>query len=64
MPSNARLRDALGRLWRSIWRRRPLVGLRSEHDENDRGWAAARGRFWTEFREGEREAEAHRSRPR
>ena len=58
-----RLLAALGRLWRSFWGR-SFVVLKSENDEKDRSWAAARGRFWTEFREGQREAEAHSSRPR
>jgi len=32
--------------------------------EQAAGWPAARARFWTEFREGQREAEAHSSRRR
>jgi hypothetical protein len=65
MPSEGtRLLEALGRLWTSFWGRRSLVVLKSEHDEKDPGWAAARGRFWSAFREGQREAEAHSSRPR
>ena len=59
-----RLLGALGRLWKSWWGRWPLVAVKRERDEKDRGWAEARGRFWTEFREGQREAEAHSSRPR
>jgi hypothetical protein len=43
-----RLRGVLAGLWR--W-------LRKGHDE--RRVAAARARFWSEVREGEREAEAH-----
>jgi hypothetical protein len=57
-----RLLGPLGRLWTSFWGRRSLVALKSE--EKDRALAEARGRFWTEFREGQREAEAHGSRPR
>ena len=59
-----RLLEVLGKLWRSFWGRRPPVAVKTEHDEKDRGWPAARGRFWSEFREGQREAEAHSSRPR
>ena len=50
-----RLREALGRLWTSLWRRRGPITVKTER---------ARGRFWSEFREGQREAEAHSSRPR
>jgi hypothetical protein len=59
-----RLLETLGRLWTSFWGRRSLVSVRLEHDEKDRARAVARGRFWIEFREGQREAEAHSSRPR
>jgi hypothetical protein len=55
---------ALGRLWISFWRSRALVPKKSEHDARDRNAAMARGRFWTEFREGQREAEAYSSRRR
>jgi hypothetical protein len=42
----------LTRLWHLVWRwRRRVVA------DDDR--AAARARFWSEFREGQREAEAH-----
>ena len=65
MPSKGqRLFAALRRLWTSFWRRRSFVAAESKHDEMDLGSAAARGRFWTEFREGQREAEANSSRPR
>jgi hypothetical protein len=59
-----RLLDALGRLWISFSRRRSLVSVKSEHEATDHSSAMARGRFWTEFREGQREAEAYSSRPR
>ncbi len=60
-----RLREALGRLWTSFWGRRGPVAVKREHDdEKGRARAEARARFWTEFREGQREAEAHSSRPR
>jgi len=57
-----RLREALGHLWTSLWRRRGPVAVGT--DEESRGRAHARARFWTEFRQGQREAEAHSSRPR
>jgi hypothetical protein len=57
-----RLLEALARLWTSFRGRRPLVAVTTEHAERVRGWDAARGRFWTEFRAGQREAEAHSSR--
>jgi hypothetical protein len=33
-----------------------------DHDEEARRWAEARSRFWTELRQGEREAETQRAR--
>jgi hypothetical protein len=33
-----------------------------DHDEEARRWAEARDRFWTDLRQGEREAEAQRVR--
>jgi len=59
-----RLREALARLWASLWRRRALIAAKTDRNEEGGGWAEARARFWTEFREGQREAEAHSSRPR
>ena len=59
-----RLREALGRLWTSVWRRRGPIAVKTEPDREGGGLAEARGRFWSEFREGQREAEAHSSRPR
>jgi hypothetical protein len=66
-----RLRQALARWWRWPWRRdgreRGVVGpiaAKKEQDEEASRWAEARARFWTELREGQREAEAHCSRLR
>jgi len=59
-----RLREALGRLWTSVWRRRGPIAVKTEPDREGGGLAEVRGRFWREFREGQREAEAHSSRPR
>ena len=53
------LRERLRHLWKSLqrWRARAVLEKRKEdhggHDQN-----AARSRFWTELREGQREAEA------
>jgi hypothetical protein len=58
-----RLRDVLFRVFASLAKRRGLIAVKTEHDEENRGWAERRARFWTEFRQGQREAEAHRSRP-
>ena len=49
---------ALTRLWRWFWRRRVSVATRKEPIENGTRRGDARARFWTEFREGQREAEA------
>jgi hypothetical protein len=57
MPS--RLREALGHLWTSLWRRRGPVAAKPEQQKEGSGGAAARARFWIEFREGQREADAH-----
>jgi hypothetical protein len=59
-----RLREALRHLWTSWWRRRGPVAMKADHIEEGRGEAEARARFWTEFREGQREAEAQSARPR
>jgi len=58
------LREALGCLWSSIQRRSSPVSAKVPHEVEDRGKADARARFWTEFREGQREAEARSSRSR
>jgi len=57
----SRVREALGRLWTSLGRHAPIP-VKADH-EDGREWAEARARFWTEFRKGQREAEARRSRP-
>jgi hypothetical protein len=64
MPSRNPIRRALGRLSTWLWKRRDAVGPEAERDREGGDSSAARARFWTEFREGQREAEAHRSRPR
>ena len=56
--------EALRRLWTTFWERRSLTDVISHADEKDRRRAAARSRFWSEFREGQREAEARSSRPK
>jgi hypothetical protein len=53
-----RLRAALERLWKSLAGSRGLVAVKTEHPAGD-ARAEARHRFWTELREGQREAEAH-----
>ena len=58
-----RLREVLARLWMSLWRRRGPVAVKTTHEQGG-SWPEARTRFWTEFREGQREAEANSSRPR
>jgi hypothetical protein len=60
----ARLLETFGRLWTSFRRRCSPAAVNVEREEKDGVWTAARARFWTEFREGQREADAHRSRPR
>jgi len=51
------LRVALERLWKSL-PSRGLLDAKTEHPPGD-ARAEARHRFWTELREGQREAEAH-----
>jgi hypothetical protein len=53
-----RLIAALERLWKSLSGSRRLVTVKTEHPTDD-ARAKARHRFWTELREGQREAEAH-----
>ncbi len=53
-----RLRAALERLWKSLSGSRELLDAKTEHPPGD-ARAEARHRFWTELREGQREAEAH-----
>jgi len=59
-----RLREALARRWTPFWRRRGPIAVKTEHGGESYGRADARARFWAEFREGQREAEARRSGPR
>ena len=55
---------ALARLWRWLWRRPVSVAAKKERDDNGGRWADARARFWTEFREGQRQAEVDSARLR
>jgi hypothetical protein len=59
-----RLREAFARLWTLLWRGCDSPAANTEHDGESRQRAEARARFWNEFRQGEREADAHRSRQR
>jgi hypothetical protein len=59
-----RLLEALKRLWTTLWERRSSAAVRPQPDEGDRRWGAARSRFWSEFHEGQRQAEARSSRPK
>ena len=59
-----RLREALALLWTLFRRRGGPLAVKTEHDGESRRSADARARFWTEFREGQREAEAHSAMPR
>ena len=55
--------QVLARQWRRMWAgslRHPAI--QRDHDEEARRWAEARDRFWTDLRQGEREAEAQRVR--
>jgi hypothetical protein len=62
MPN--RLREALALLWTSLRRRGGSLAVKTAHDGESRRSADARARFWTAFREGQREAEARSSMPR
>jgi hypothetical protein len=58
-----RLWQVLARQWRRMWGgSRGGITAKRDHDTDARRWAEARSRFWTELREGEREAEAQRPR--
>jgi hypothetical protein len=57
-------RGVAARLWRSVWQRHAPVVAKKDDKDTGRGRTDARARFWTEFREGQREAEAHNSRSR
>ncbi len=61
MPN--RVREALGALWTSLWMRRTRLRADPERVQHHSPRADARARFWAEFREGQREADA-RARPR
>ena len=56
------LLKAVGRLWAAAWRRRtPIAGQATHENAKQKGGRlGARARFWTELRDGQREAEAHR----
>jgi hypothetical protein len=56
--------EALARLWTSLRRRRAPVAARKVEEQAGGGRVAARARFWAEFREGQREAEALRAKVR
>jgi hypothetical protein len=49
---------ALTRLWKWLWRRPDAVAAKQPPHEDGSRRAQARARFWTELREGQREAEA------
>jgi 3'-phosphoadenosine 5'-phosphosulfate sulfotransferase len=54
-----RIRSALARRWgRGWWRVRLLGSGTDEGEVESTRSAAARARFWEEFRDGQREAEA------
>ena len=55
---------ALARLWRWLWRRPVSVTTKKELDGDCSRWADARARFWTEFREGQHQAEVDSARLR
>jgi hypothetical protein len=57
-------RRALAHLRRWLWRRQVSVAPKQEPEQNGSRSADARARFWTEFREGQREAAAHSARLR
>jgi hypothetical protein len=50
----------MARLWKWLWRRLAPVAPKQLPAGNS-GWVAARARFWTELREGQREAEAQQA---
>ena len=58
-----RLREKLARLWTS-WRRRGGDIVKTAQGGETRATDEARNRFWAEFREGQRHAEAHSAGPR
>jgi hypothetical protein len=48
----------LARFWKWLWRRPVVVTQHPPTEDGSRG-AAARARFWSEFRAGQREADTH-----
>ena len=50
----------LARFWKWLWRRPVAVTQRPPNDDGSLR-ALARARFWTELREGQREAEANKA---
>jgi hypothetical protein len=59
-----RLWQVLAHQWRRMWGSLGGIAAKRDHNADARRWADARSRFWTELREGEREAEAQRPRRR
>ena len=57
-----RLREALRHLWTWLWRPRGPIAVKTAHEDKGGRRLDARTRFWTEFREGRRQAEENRSR--
>jgi hypothetical protein len=54
---------ALTRRWRRLWRSAGLGSIEwMKTSEQDRRRGAVRARFWSEFRDGQREAEARADR--
>jgi hypothetical protein len=43
-----------------LWQRLGSFARKKDQDGEGGRWAEARARFWTELREGQREAEAHK----
>jgi hypothetical protein len=64
VPFQDRLRRVLGRLSAWLLQRRGPLAVKTEDEEAGGRWPVARAHFWTEFREGQREAEAHSTRRR
>lgn len=57
-------RRVFARLWAALWRWRDLTRGSRRPGELSGDGSAARARFWSEFREGQREAEARKARLR
>ena len=51
----------LARFWKRLWRRPAAVVMQRPSNEDGSHRAAARARFWSELREGQREAEANKA---